>query len=78
MIYIFSWLDEKQIATINPVNDDDDDKCFQCPAGVELNHEEVGKYSQKISKIENFINKYDWKGITRQENMTGKSLRKRI
>ena len=79
-MYIFSWLDKKQIATTKPVNDDDDDKCFQAlnasPASVVLNHEEVGKYSQKISQIETFRNKYDWKGITHQENMTGKSIRK--
>ena len=80
-MYIFSWLDKKQIATTKPVNDDDD-KCFQAlnasPTSVVLNHEEVGKYSQKISQIETFRNKYDWKGITYQENMTGKSIRKII
>ena len=72
-MYIFSWLDKKQIATTKPVNDDDD-KCFQAlnasPASVVLNHEEVGKYSQKISQIETFRNKYDWKKYQENNSVT--------
>ena len=53
---------EKQRSNItNPVNDDD--KCFQYDATVALNHEEIGKNLQRISKMKPFINKYNWKGI---------------
>ena len=38
-------------ATINPINNNDDDKCFQYAATVALNLEEIRKNSQKISKI---------------------------
>ena len=48
-------------ATINPVSDDN--KCFQYSAIVALNHEKIGKNSQKISTIKAFVNKYNWKGI---------------
>ena len=28
-----------------------------------LNYEEIGKYSERITKIKPFINKYKWEGI---------------
>ena len=37
-----------------------DDKCFQYAAAVTLNHVEIGRNSQIISKIKHFINKYNW------------------
>ena len=41
------WIKNKK-ATINPINDDD--KCFQNAATVTLNHEEIGRNSQRITK----------------------------
>ena len=31
---------------------------------VALNHEEIGKHPEKITKIKPFINKYNWEEIT--------------
>ena len=46
---------------------------------VTLNHEEIKKDSQRITKIKPFINKYNWKGITfHQKNMIGENLSKTI
>ena len=49
-------------ATINPSNKKNN-KCFQYAITVGLNHEEIKKYPQRITKIKSFINKYSWKGI---------------
>ena len=38
------------LSTINPTNDDD--KYFQNAATVTLNHEEIGRNSQRITKTE--------------------------
>ena len=59
-LYIdLSWLNKKKKkTTINPINDGY--KCCQYDATVTLNHEEIGKNFQGISKI----NKHNWKGIT--------------
>ena len=54
-------MDKKQKTAINPINDDD--KWFQYAATVALNHEEIGKKSQRISKIKHSINTYNSKGI---------------
>ena len=40
-----------------------DNKCFQYAVTVVLNHEEIKKDWQRITKIKPFINKYNWKGI---------------
>ena len=46
-----------------------DNKCFQCAVTVALNHEEITKDAQIITKIKTFINrynlvgKYDWKNL---------------
>ena len=48
--------------TINPINKKDE-KCFKFTATVALNHEEIKKYPQRITKIKPFIDKYNWKGI---------------
>ena len=37
---------------------------------------EIGKKSERISKIKPFINKYNWKDKFHQEKMTGKKSRK--
>ena len=39
---------------------------------IALNHEEIGEYSQRISKIKSFINKYNWKrkkGAIRKDDL---------
>ena len=50
-------------ATINLINKKDS-KCFQYALTVALNHEEIEKDPQRITKIKSFINKYNWEGIT--------------
>ena len=40
-----------------------DYKCFQYAATIALNHEEIKKDTQRITKIKPFISKYNWKGI---------------
>ena len=65
------WLTSKK-ATINPNNDDD--KCFQYALTAALNHEQIGKNPQRISKIRSFIDQYNWKEIVK----TGKSLNETI
>ena len=52
------WLTNKR-TTINPKNKDD--KCFQYVLIVALNHEQIGKDPQRITKIEPFIDQYSWK-----------------
>ena len=55
------WIKNKK-ATINPINKKDN-KCFQYIATVVLNHEEIKKDLQRMTKIKPFINKYNWGGI---------------
>ena len=45
-------------ATINPINDND-----KYTLTVALSNEDIGKNSQGISKINPFLNKYNWEGI---------------
>ena len=54
------WLKNKR-ATINPKNNDDN--CFQYAITVALNHQNIGRNHQIISKIKPFIIQYNWKGI---------------
>ena len=42
----FSQLDKDKKGTIHPINDDK--KCFKNAATIALNHEEIGKNSQRI------------------------------
>ena len=51
------WIKNKK-ATINPINKKDN-KCFQYAVTVALNHEEIGKYFERITKIKLFTNKYN-------------------
>ena len=55
------WIKNKK-AKINHVNKRDN-KCFQYPVTVALNHEENKKDPEKITKIKPFTDKYDWEGI---------------
>ena len=55
------WLKNKK-ATINPKNKNDDN-CFQYAITVALNHQNIRRDPQKISKIKRFINQYNWKRI---------------
>ena len=55
------WIKNKK-ATTKPINKKDN-KCFQCAVTVALNHEEIKKDPQGITKIKPVINKYNWKGI---------------
>ena len=65
-LYIDSpdWTKSKK-ATINPMKKKDN-KCFQYAITVALNHEEIKKDLQRITKIKPFINKYNWEGINFQ------------
>ena len=64
------WLKNKK-TKINSANDDD--KWFEYASAVAINHEEIGKNWQRISKIKPFTSKYNWKWINYR-----KSLRKTI
>ena len=55
------WVKNKK-ATVNPINKIDN-KCFQYTVTVALNHAEIKKYLQIITKIKPFINKYNWKKV---------------
>ena len=37
--------------------------CNNITVTVALNHEEIGKHPERITKIKSFINKYNWEGI---------------
>ena len=39
------------------------DNCFQYALTVALNHQNIGKNPQRISKIKPFIDQYNWKEI---------------
>ena len=52
------WIKNKK-ATINPINKKDN-KCFQYAVTVALNYEEIKKDLQRITKINYFINKYNY------------------
>ena len=55
------WLKNKK-ATINPQNENDDN-CFQYAITVALNHQNIVRDLQGISKNKPFINQYNWKRI---------------
>ena len=55
------WIKSKQ-ASINPITKKDK-KCFQYVVTVPLNYEEIKRDPQRITKINAFINKYNWEGI---------------
>ena len=67
-----AWLSAKK-ATINPQNKKDN-KCFQYALTVSLNYEKNNINHQRISKIEPFIDQYNWNKIDFQS--TGKDWKK--
>ena len=60
--YIVSpnWLKNKKAATNPKINDD---KCFQYAGTPALNHEQIKKDPERISKIKPFIDQYNWREI---------------
>ena len=56
-----NWLKDKK-ATIIPKNKEND-KCFQYAITAALNYQQINNHPERISKIEPFINKYNWKEI---------------
>ena len=54
------WLENKK-ATINPK--DKDDKCFQYAATAALDYRNIKSNPEVISKINPFIDQYNWKEI---------------
>ena len=60
------WVKDKKVI-INPIIKKDNE-CFQCPVRVALNHEEIGKHAERITKIKPFMNKYKWEGIILEFN----------
>ena len=55
------WIENKK-AAINAINKKDN-KWFQYAVSVVLNHEEIGKHVERITKIKSFINQYKGKAI---------------
>ena len=54
------WLKNKK-ATINPKNNDD--KYFQYDVTVALSHQNIKSNPERITKINPFIDQYDWEEI---------------
>ena len=54
------WIKNKK-TTINPQNKDKE--CFKYVITASLNHERIERNPQRISKINPFIDKYNWKDI---------------
>ena len=48
------------------MNNEHDNNCFQYSLTVSLNHQNMENHPEEISKIEPFINKYNWKDIDLQ------------
>ena len=55
------WVRNKK-ATMNPISKIDK-KFFQYTVTVALNHVEIKKYPQIITKIKPYINEYNWKKV---------------
>ena len=69
-------MDKNEKATINPINKKDN-KCFQYAVTISLNHEEIKKDLQRITKIKPFINKYNREGKSfPSENKDWKKIEK--
>ena len=54
------WIKNKK-STINPKNNDY--KCFQYAVTVFLNHDKINRDPQRVSKIKNFIDQYNWNDL---------------
>ena len=69
------WIKNKR-ATINPINKKEN-KCFHYAVTEALNHEEIGKHAERITKIKPFVTKYIWERINfPSEKDDWKNLRK--
>ena len=55
------WIKTKK-ATINPINKNDN-KYFQYPGTIALNHKNLRKNPERILKIKLFIDKHNWEGV---------------
>ena len=55
------WIKNKGV-TINPKNTKNNN-CFQYPITAALNYRNIGHHLERISKLEPFINNYNWKDI---------------
>ena len=55
------WIKNKGV-TINPKNTKDNN-CFQYAIIAGLNYQNIDHHPERISKLEPFINNYNWKGI---------------
>ena len=56
-LYSLGWLRSKKEAIING------DNCFQNALNDALNYQKIEENPQRISKIKNYISKYNWEGI---------------
>ena len=54
------WIKNKK-AVINPKNSDE--KCFKWGVIAALHHGEIGKDPQRVSKLQPFFDRYNWKGL---------------
>ena len=54
------WLKDKK-CTVNQKNNDN--KCFQYATTLALNHDKINKHPQRISRINPFIENYNWNDI---------------
>ena len=69
-------MDKSKKATRNTINKKYN-KCFKYVVTVSLNPEEITKDSQRLVKIDPFIDKYNWKEqIIYQKRMIGENLKK--
>ena len=55
------WIKNKGV-TINPKNTKNNN-CFQYAITAALNYQNIGHHPERISKLEPFINNYDWDNI---------------
>ena len=55
------WLKNKEATISRKI--ENDDSCFQYATTAALNHQNIGRDLQRISKIKPFINQYNWKEI---------------
>ena len=74
--YIYSSNRIKKKATINPMNKKVNDFFLYVVTTVVLNHEEIGKHAEIITKTKPFINKYEWGGINFPSGKDQKELEK--
>ena len=56
----FSWLNKKKFLLITSKKYN---RCFQYAVTVVLDYKEIKKNPQKTTKVEPFINKYNWEDI---------------